>query len=52
VNFPKQQASITVVVHEYDQKALMKALEKEGFQAKVLKESTDGGLPSAGGTNR
>jgi hypothetical protein len=39
VDFPKQQAYVTVVAHEYDQKALIKALEKEGFQAKVLKDS-------------
>jgi copper chaperone CopZ len=39
VDFNRQQATVTVVADQYDQKALLKALEKEGYQGKVVMES-------------
>jgi hypothetical protein len=38
VNFDRKQATVTAVADQYDQKALLKALEKEGFQGKVVKK--------------
>jgi hypothetical protein len=38
VDFESKQAVVTVVVDQYDPKALLKALEKDGFQGKVVKE--------------
>jgi hypothetical protein len=38
VDFKRQQAVVTVVADRYDPKALLEALEKEGFQGKVVKE--------------
>jgi len=52
VDFPKQQASVTVVADKYDHKVLIKTLEKEGFQAKVLKESGGSRDHNADGSGR
>jgi hypothetical protein len=38
VDFNRQQATVTAVADQYDAKALVKALEKEGYQVKVVKE--------------
>ena len=38
MNFDRKQATVTAVADQYDQKALLKALEKEGYEAKVVKE--------------
>ncbi len=38
VDFDSKQAVVAVVADKYDPKALLKALEKEGYQGKVVKE--------------
>lgn len=38
MDFNRQQATVTAVANQYDRAALLKALEKEGFQGKVVKE--------------
>jgi hypothetical protein len=42
VDFSRKQATITAVADRYDEKALLKALEREGYEGKVVK---DGGGP-------
>jgi copper chaperone CopZ len=37
VDFAKKQAVVTVETEKYDEKALVKALEKAGFGGKVVK---------------
>lgn len=38
VNFEKKQAAVTADPAKYDEKQMLKALAKEGFEAKVLPE--------------
>jgi hypothetical protein len=38
VDFNRKQAVVTVVADQYDQKALLEALEKEGYGGNVVKE--------------
>jgi hypothetical protein len=38
VDFDRQQAVVTVVADQYDRQALLKALEKQGYGTKVVKE--------------
>lgn len=38
MDFPRQIAVVTVVSKQYEEAALIKALQKQGFGAKVLKE--------------
>ena len=38
VDFDRKQATVTAVADQYDQMALLKALEKEGYKGKVVKE--------------
>lgn len=37
VDFDQQQATVTVVAAQYDEKSLLRVLEKEGYRAKVVK---------------
>jgi hypothetical protein len=37
VDFDRKEAVLSVVADQYDPKALLNALEKEGFQGKVVK---------------
>ena len=38
MDFDRKQATVTAVADQYDQMALLKALEKEGYKGKVVKE--------------
>lgn len=38
VDYEKQRAVVTVIADRYDEKALLKALTKEDFKGKVLKD--------------
>jgi hypothetical protein len=38
VDFDRKQATVTAVADRYDEKALLTALEKEGFQGTVVIE--------------
>ena len=38
VDLNQHQAVVTVAADQYDQEALLKALEKEGYPGKLLKE--------------
>jgi hypothetical protein len=38
VDFQHKQVTVTAVADQYDSKALLDALEKEGFEGKVEKE--------------
>ena len=38
VDFSHKQATVTVAADQYDAKALLEALQKEGFEGKVEKE--------------
>jgi len=40
VDFPKKQATVTAEAEKYDEKALLKALEKAGFGGKVVAGET------------
>ncbi len=37
VNFQKKQAAVTAEADKYDEKALLKALEKAGYGGKIVK---------------
>jgi hypothetical protein len=37
VDFRRQQVTVTAVADQYDERALLKALEKEGYQGEVVK---------------
>lgn len=39
VDFGNKRAVVTVVADKCDEKALLKALEKEGYQGKVMKKA-------------
>jgi len=39
VDFTRQQATVTAVADRYDEAALLKALAREGYQAKGMKAS-------------
>jgi hypothetical protein len=38
VDFQRKEATVTVVADQYDSKALLEALDKEGFQGTVERE--------------
>jgi len=38
VDFNRQQATVTAVAEQYDEEGLLKALEREGYHGKVVKE--------------
>ncbi len=40
VDFGNKQAVVTVVADKCDEKALLKALDKQGYEGKVMKEGT------------
>jgi hypothetical protein len=40
VDFDRKQATVTAVADKYDEKTLITALEKKGFQGKVVKEGS------------
>jgi hypothetical protein len=40
VDFNRQQATVTALADQYNRAALLKALDKEGYKAKVVKESS------------
>jgi copper chaperone CopZ len=46
VDFAKEQAVVTVETEKYDEKALVRALEKAGYGGKVIKPSASQPHPS------
>ncbi|MCI0456315.1 MAG: hypothetical protein L0Z62_04985 [Gemmataceae bacterium] len=42
IDFPQQQATVTVLADQYDRDALMRALQQDGFGGRVVSEQEAG----------